>query len=144
MNIRRAVFNDIDDIVGLCRFLGVWYLLIFNKREAVRLAITHPGTEVYVAEDGGKVIGTATVSFRGVPSHGLVAFIDDVVVCPSCRRKGIGTALSKHCIQVAKERNACRVELASNPSRKEANDIYEKLGLKKQDTNFRRKLLKLF
>lgn len=133
MQIRRATKDDICDLMRLYHHLSNFYLV--DNPEAVEAAILHPTTEVYVAEDGGRVVGTATVSFRAVPSHGLVALIDDVVADPECRGKGVGRALSEYCIEVARKNDACRVELTSHPSRAAANALYQRMGFIRRDTN---------
>jgi GNAT superfamily N-acetyltransferase len=131
MQIRRATTLDIEKLLKLYHILSENYQ---DNPAIITFAIYHPTTEVYVIETDNGVVGTATVSFRAVPSYGMVAYIDDVVVDTSIVGMGYGRLLCEHCIQVARER-AGRVELTSHPSRSEANKLYHRLGFVLRDTN---------
>ena len=132
MKIRRATAEDIPELMNLYHHLSPNYQ---DNPSAMELAIGHASTEVYALEHNGQLVGTATVSFRAVPSRGLVAYIDDVVIHPADQGSGLGRIITEHCIQVARDRGSARIELTSHPARVAANKLYLKFGFVKRDTN---------
>lgn len=118
--------------------MALYHVLSENYQdspEAILAALDHSSTFIFVAEDDGEVVGTTTISFRSVPSKGLVGYIDDVVVGTAGQGKGLGDLLTGHCIQEARDRGACRVELTTHPKRVAANHLYQKKGFKIRETN---------
>lgn len=89
---------------------------------------------VFVARIDGEVVGTLTLVTFPIPT-GIRAWIEDVVVDVSARGQGVGSALTRHALDVAKERGARTVDLASRPSREAANSMYGNLGFRRRDTN---------
>ena len=132
MEIRLAKKTDIAALMALYHVLSENYQ---DSPEAILATLKHPSTVIFVAEEGDVVVGTATVSFRAVPSKGLVGYIDDVVVSAAVQGKGLGRLLSDRCVQEARDRGACRIELTSHPKRGAANRLYEKMGFHLRDTN---------
>ncbi|MBI4992495.1 MAG: GNAT family N-acetyltransferase [Candidatus Harrisonbacteria bacterium] len=96
--------------------------------------LNRPGFNLLVARDGERIVGMASLWSAEI-LMGRKAFIDDVVVLDSYRGRGIGEELIKHLIETAKSVGAKSVELTSNPSRVAANNLYQKLGFQKRDTN---------
>jgi ribosomal protein S18 acetylase RimI-like enzyme len=66
---------------------------------------------------------------------GLQARIDDVVVDGAARGRGIGEALSREAIRIAREAGARNVSLTSRPAREAANRLYQRIGFQRLDTN---------
>lgn len=66
---------------------------------------------------------------------GKKALIEDLVVDDSVRGKGIGKMLLNKAIELAKNKELRHIDLTSNPFRKEANALYQKLGFEKRETN---------
>jgi ribosomal protein S18 acetylase RimI-like enzyme len=97
--------------------------------------LASPTTTLLVARGGtGRVTGILTlVTFR-IPT-GLRAFIEDVVVDVSARREGIGEALTREAIAIARAKGARTIDLTSRPSREAANLLYQRLGFERRDTN---------
>lgn len=132
MNIRKASPHDQPAVLRLFHFLSDQYQ---DRPDAFEKALRTENTEVYILEVDGQVIGTATFSWRAVPSVGIVGYIDDVVVDPRHRGHGFGEALSQFCLELAGERQMAKVELTSHPSRVAANALYQKMGFTKRETN---------
>jgi len=84
--------------------------------------------------DDGDLLGSACVTVYRVPT-GLRAVIEDVVVDEKSRGMGIGEALVRAALEIARERGAPAVTLTSNPRRKEANRLYQKMGFTLRETN---------
>jgi ribosomal protein S18 acetylase RimI-like enzyme len=103
---------------------------------AVRAAILDsPKTEVFKAVEGERIVGTVTISYRSVPSIGLVAYVDDLVVRKDCRRKGFARKLMEHAESRARTKGCRAIELTSRPDRKEATALYMSLGYETRWTN---------
>lgn len=96
--------------------------------------IAAPASEVLVAYDGNTVVGTLTlVTFR-IPT-GVRAWIEDVVVDEAGRGRGVGEALNRFALELARSKGAKTVDLTSRPSREAANRLYQRLGFVARDTN---------
>jgi phosphinothricin acetyltransferase len=82
----------------------------------------------------GRVVGIATIVIYEKLT-GKVGIIEDVVVDKDHRGLGLGKSLVQYLIKFAQAKNVEYLDLTSNPSRKEANELYLKLGFKKRETN---------
>ena len=82
----------------------------------------------------GEIIGALTLTVYRVPT-GIRSIIEDVIVDNSARGQGIGEALMKRAIDVAREKGAKNISLTSNPMREAANRLYLRVGFKKRETN---------
>ncbi len=82
----------------------------------------------------GEIIGSLTLTVYRVPT-GIRSIIEDVIVDNSARGQGIGEALMKRAIEVAREKGAKNISLTSNPMREAANRLYLRVGFKKRETN---------
>jgi ribosomal protein S18 acetylase RimI-like enzyme len=98
--------------------------------------VSFPANTVLVARDehSGRVIGTATVVSIRIPS-GRRARLESVVVHPSARGRGVGEALCRHAIAVARQSGAAFLDLTSAPTRSAANRLYGRLGFTRRTTN---------
>lgn len=86
------------------------------------------------AEDDGSILGAAALTVYLVPT-GMRAIIEDVIVDGSARGQGIGEALVRRCLEIAREKGAPAVALTSNPKREAANRLYQRMGFLKRETN---------
>ena len=91
-------------------------------------------TLMVARNDHGEIIGALTLTVYRVPT-GIRSIIEDVIVDNSARGQGIGEALVKHAIRVARERGAGNISLTCNPMREAANRLYQRMGFKKRETN---------
>jgi ribosomal protein S18 acetylase RimI-like enzyme len=80
------------------------------------------------------IAGMLTLVVYRVPT-GIRARIEDVVVDEAMRGKGIGEALMRHALHMAREAGADGVALTSNPRREAANRLYQRLGFHPWQTN---------
>src|SRR5262245_39745904 len=92
------------------------------------------GAVLLIARDAGAIVGTLTLTLYRIPT-GLQARIDDVVVDTALRGRGVGEALSREALRIAREAGARNVSLTSRPSREAANRLYLRLGFERLDTN---------
>jgi ribosomal protein S18 acetylase RimI-like enzyme len=85
-------------------------------------------------DERAPISGLLTLVVYRVPS-GIRAHIEDVVVDETMRGKGIGEALVRHALNMAREAGANGVALTANPGREAANRLYYRLGFKTWHTN---------
>jgi len=94
-----------------------------------------------IARDDERIVGSLTLVVFPIPT-GVRAWIEDVVVDSSVRGKGVGEALNREALRIARNKGAVTVDLTSRPSREAANRLYQRLGFEKRDTNVYRYDLK--
>jgi ribosomal protein S18 acetylase RimI-like enzyme len=87
-----------------------------------------------VARNAQAIMGTLTLALFRIPT-GVRAWIEDVVVDEAARGQGIGEALNRRALDLAKECGARTVDLTSRPSREAANRLYQRMGFKPRETN---------
>ncbi|MEW6028345.1 MAG: GNAT family N-acetyltransferase [Chloroflexota bacterium] len=104
-------------------------------REDLSALVQSEATALLAAyADDESILGAASVTVYRVPT-GIRAIIEDVIVDQSARGRGIGEALVRAALEVARERGAAGVSLTSNPKREAANKLYLKMGFKRRETN---------
>ena len=87
-----------------------------------------------VMKDSKKIIGFAALIIYPVPTKGLVARVEDVVVDKKYRGRGLGKRIIKDLIDITKKEKIEILNLTSNPSRIPARKLYESLGFQLSDT----------
>ena len=100
----------------------------------LREIVGDSATVVFVARDGGVIVGLLTLAVFRIPM-GMRAWIEDVVVDGRARGKGVGEALNRAALATARQRGAKTVDLTSRPSREAANRLYQRIGFVRRDTN---------
>src|ERR1700681_2045521 len=108
--------------------------------ERLRAIITDPAVTLLVALDGEEIVGTTTLIVYTTPFW-IKARLDEVVVDESARGKGVGSALVKASLEIAREKGVEVVELQSGVQRDAANRLYPSLGFKLRETNVYRIVL---
>jgi GNAT superfamily N-acetyltransferase len=91
------------------------------------------------------IVGLATVRLQRAPDFAVFipqqwGVIDDIVVLPSWRRRGIGARLARAAENWARERGAAWLELGVYHFNTEARAFYEALGYLPISTKLRRSL----
>ena len=82
----------------------------------------------------GDIVGILCITIYRVPT-GLRSIIEDVIVDETMRRRGIGEALVRHAIELARDAGADGISLTSNPQREAANQLYQSMGFQLRQTN---------
>ncbi len=100
---------------------------LVQSESTTLLIARHPGWR-------GPVVGAASVTIYRVPT-GLRAVIEDVIVDEALRGQGIGEALVRRALEIAREKGASGVSLTSNQSREAANRLYLRIGFVHRQTN---------
>lgn len=105
------------------------------SEEYLRRIVASPASHLLVARDaGGGFVGSLTLVVFLIPT-GIRAWIEDVVVDEAARGTGVGAALNRHALDLARELGAKTVDLTSRPSREAANRLYRGLGFVPRETN---------
>ncbi len=104
---------------------------------ALARIVESEASTLLIARSDGVITGTLTLVMFEIPT-GLRAWIEDVVVDEAAGRQGIGSALTREAIRIARESGARTVDLSSRPSRVAAGQLYEKLGFDMRDTRMYR------
>ncbi len=106
-------------------------------REALKALLASDSAVLVIArlpDSQGQIVGVASLTLYRVPT-GMRAIIEDVIVDGSARGRGIGEALVRRLLEVAREKGAPGVALTSNPKREAANRLYLRMGFKRRETN---------
>jgi len=85
-------------------------------------------------DENSPIAGVLCLSIYRAPT-GLRSIIEDVIVDENMRRRGIGEALMRHAIELARAEGAEGVSLTSNPKREAANLLYQSMGFQLRQTN---------
>ncbi|HPU40250.1 MAG TPA: GNAT family N-acetyltransferase, partial [Microthrixaceae bacterium] len=85
-------------------------------------------------DDDGAILGSMTLVVFPIPT-GIRAWIEDVVVDGDARGRGVGDALNRTAIDIARDLGAKTVDLTSRPSREAANRLYQRIGFEPRETN---------
>jgi ribosomal protein S18 acetylase RimI-like enzyme len=91
-------------------------------------------TLMVARDDLGQIVGALTLAVYRVPT-GIRSIIEDVIVDNAARGQGIGEALMRRAVEIAREKGAKNISLTSNPMREAANRLYLRVGFKKRETN---------
>ena len=105
-----------------------------SLNDLVDLVRDASSTLMVARDDHGEIVGALTLTVYRVPT-GIRSIIEDVIVDNSARGQGIGEALMKYAIDLAREKGAKNISLTSNPMREAANRLYLRVGFKKRETN---------
>jgi GNAT superfamily N-acetyltransferase len=101
-----------------------------------------PMITLYVAELDGAVVGTfqtliaPTMTGRG----SLLMTIEAVHTREELRGNGIGEAMIRRAIAMARESGVAKIQLSSNAKRSDAHRFYERLGFVRSHYGFKMKL----
>ncbi len=98
-----------------------------------------PNNMVFVAEDGGVVIGCLQVTFIANLSFegGRRALIEAVRIADSHQGQGLGRDIMNYVINIAREKKCKIVQLTSNNQRTDAIRFYEQLGFQSTHVGFK-------
>ncbi|MBO7664744.1 GNAT family N-acetyltransferase [Candidatus Saccharibacteria bacterium] len=99
--------------------------------------INSPWHDLLVAlDDGGRVIGMASLSTMMGPGIRKNAYLEDFVVDSEARTGGVGSALWDEMLNWGREKGCKRMEFTCGNGREVAQAFYKKHGAEVYDTNF--------
>ncbi len=144
LTIRRAVRADAEAMIELIVALAQFEKLAPPDEEAQKRLVEHgfgerPRFECWLGflEGATRPIAYALVfesysSFLALPT----LYLEDIFVLPTFRRRGIGGALLRHCIQLAQERGCGRMEWTCLDWNTKAQTAYDQLGARRMSEWF--------
>jgi len=103
-------------------------------RSQLEILVSSEASTLFLARVEGRIVGSLTLATFRIPT-GVRAWIEDVVVDEQARGHGVGEALNRAALDLARAEGASTVELTSRPSREAANRLYLRMGFVVRDTN---------
>lgn len=137
--LRRATRSDASGLLKLIVALAEFEKLPPPDAAGQTRLIEHgfgdcPKFETWLAFANGVIEPVAYAiffetysTFRANPS----LYLEDIFVLPEYRKRGIGSALLQHCIQIAYERGCGRMEWTCLDWNTKAQVVYERLGARR-------------
>ena len=134
--IREARITDHEDIQSICE-LDLGYVCDEELLETRLTKLDHDRECVFVAEEGGKVIGFIHVEIYEVLYAPSMANVLGIAVSSEFRRQGIGNKLLSEAEEWAKSKGITMMRLNSGAARKGAHEFYRSLGYNDEKTQLR-------
>ena len=105
-------------------------------RDILKKIITDPNHIIHVADDNGKIVGSATllIEQKFIHNGGHVGHIEDVVVSKEFEGRGIGFKLVTSLLEIADTRNCYKTIL---DCKDELIPFYERIGFKQESNQMR-------
>ena len=127
--IRPPKDADAQAIAGLLGELGYPATADEVVPRLAALRVEPAAVVVWVAELGGRVVGTASArAFTSLHTSVPVVWLVMLVVDAKARGRGVGKALVQEAERWARQKGAARLSLTSGLHRAEAHDFYKALG----------------
>ena len=98
--------------------------------DAFAILEADPNQLLLVGETGGRIVASLQLTFiPGVAHRGAWrAQVEAVRVARELRGRGIGEAMMRHVVALARERGCALVQLTTNKARDDAQRFYRRLG----------------
>jgi len=102
-----------------------------------------PEMDIYVALDGEEVVGTFQIHFlKGLAFQGRSRVeLESVHVRKDQQCKGIGRIMMNYAENLAREADACMVQLTSNKEREGSHHFYGRLGYDQSHLGYKKMLV---
>ena len=109
------------------------YSLAFGRMEG------DVNNRVIVAEQDGRIAGCFQITFiQGLSRAGARrALVEGVRTSSENRGQGIGEAMMRHAVELARDAGCASVQLTSDKSRTRAHDFYVRLGFEQSHEGFK-------
>jgi GNAT superfamily N-acetyltransferase len=144
MRIRAARRDDFEVVARLLEELGrpaVTPAAEADCRAVYEKEVFDPDCHHIVAEDERGVTAFASTYFRSRLNHPTEeAWVADLIVTESARRRGIGRALLEEIEQRARDRGCHAIELESAYFRAEAHHMYRQFKMRDLGKSFTKEL----
>lgn len=141
MRIRAAEPGDADQLVELAESVGGedggWLIStsswrsVAEERRYLKAIRGHPDAAVFVADDGGRVVGRLSLARDPHPASHHVADLG-LMVAASHRRQGLGRALIQQAVAWGHDAGVKRLELHVFPWNEPAIALYESCGFERE------------
>ncbi len=133
VRVRKAAFNDIDGLIPLLKSLfSIEADFTFNEalqRRGLMLLEPCENRCVLIASSRDRIIGMASIqTLISTAEGGLSGIIEDVVVTPEWRGKGIGRILLEAIETWAHSKGLKRIQLLADSANTPALEFYRNSG----------------
>lgn len=123
--------HDLEDIDMLMHELSA---TSYCNETLLKNALDDKNVHVFVIRTDGHIVATGTLCIKHTLEF-TIADVESVVVSSKYRGRGYGKELMIAMIDAAKNLNVHHIQLTSNPKRVAANQMYQKLGFERYETN---------
>jgi ribosomal protein S18 acetylase RimI-like enzyme len=136
MKIEEITNYDIEIKIAIDNFLK---LLVdkpmFISELLLKELVTSDNSHLFFAiDENDHYMGMLTMGIYLSPT-GKKGWIEDLVVSDKYRGQGVGENLTQFAIQFSQQKQVGLLMLTSNPARVAANNLYNKLGFEKKESN---------
>jgi len=134
MEINQA---DLTDIPQLCILLDVLFSQEaefkpnheLQARGLSKILNNEEIGVILVARDSDKVIGMVSILYTVSTALGeRVGILEDFVVLPECRGKGVGSELISYALNFSKQKGCKRITLLTDDDNEDAHRFYLRFG----------------
>jgi N-acetylglutamate synthase-like GNAT family acetyltransferase len=129
IRLRPASIEDIERLITLSQYLSAYYPPESQIEQAAINFFSQPLYSI-VAESSDRIVGFGYVHFHRKPRGGIIGMIEDVVVDPDFRHRGVGSLIVKELLENCWSSGCYKVSLFCSS---ENIDFYKKLGFLKVD-----------
>ena len=144
MRVRAARRDDFEGVTRLLEELGRPRVTAATEADAHAVydaQIVDPATHHIVVEEASGLVAFASLHFRTRLNHPTEeAWIPDLLVTDSARRRGIGRSLLDEAEHRARERGCHRLVLESGYNRAEAHHMYRQFRMRDSGKAFYKEL----
>lgn len=134
MHIERATRADDELVAAFARLIPQLNPdAPLPGRDDLTRVVASPDTYLLIARDPD-IVGSLTLTLYHVPT-GLQGRINTVVVDAAARGRGLGEALTREAVRIARDAGTRRITLSSRAERVAANRMYRRVGFQLTVTN---------
>jgi len=128
LKLRKAEQGDYQAICELSTTLVGFEA---DRRASFEAVLAAPDHDLIVAEVDGAVVGYAHLMVYPDLTHGALAGeLLGLIVRRDIRRQGIGSALMREIVRLARERGVAELHICTEPDNEVAKRFYESAGAK--------------
>ncbi len=137
--IEQATIEHIPQMADLLAVLFSEEKEFLPDREkqirALRMIVSAPERgNIFVATEDDEVVGMTSLLFTISTAQGAAAcWLEDMVIRPEHRGKGIGTALLQHALAYAKSNGVTRITLLTDRTSDKSIHFYERHGFQRSE-----------
>jgi len=134
--ISPATLADLPQLVGLLTILFTHEAELIpdpaKQERALQLILAQPEQgRIYCAREGGLVLGMVSLLFTvSTAEGGRSAWLEDMVIHPDHRNRGLGEQLIRHALQDGQKLGCKRVTLLTDGINEGARRFYERMGFR--------------
>lgn len=130
--IRKGTNRDILKLVELAEVLLPGEASHAQRDRVLESSLRDPGYDVLIATASGEVAGFVDLwTFPDFAEGSNISIIQNLVVAPRFRGRGIADALVKRVVKLAEKRGAKEIHVSTSMRNKKAIALYRKHGFTK-------------